>query len=226
MTAIENGIADLSDPKLKDRVAELKATRDQARLDADRAGDAIDRAGPTITPQTLRTFARTARKRMRTENGGYRRDHLHALAQRIEVDKKELRIMGSKKRASAYARRRFKRKNGWFWRAQFCTEVARHADSNLGTQARPEPARNDHARRSASGSQIIGTAQRALAPGRPASIFFEDTSQLHGAHCFSFAIIASSRPAHVIVSGEDMAFHDVEELVDRYMLVDAAHAGR
>jgi hypothetical protein len=33
---------------------------------------------------------------MRTENGGYRRDHLRALARRIEVDKKELRIMGSK----------------------------------------------------------------------------------------------------------------------------------
>jgi hypothetical protein len=94
--AIENGIADLSDPQLKDRVTELKATRDQARLDAERAEDAIDRAGPTITPQTLRTFARTARKRMRTDNGGYRRDHLRALAQRVEVDQKELRIMGSK----------------------------------------------------------------------------------------------------------------------------------
>jgi len=35
--AIENGIADLSDPMLKDRIAELKATRDQARLDAERA---------------------------------------------------------------------------------------------------------------------------------------------------------------------------------------------
>jgi len=94
--AIENGIADLSDPQLKDRVTELKATRDQARLDAERAEDAIDRAGPTIMPQTLRTFARTARKRMRTDNGGYRRDHLRALAQRVEVDQKELRIMGSK----------------------------------------------------------------------------------------------------------------------------------
>jgi hypothetical protein len=94
--AIENGVADLSDPMLKDRIAELKATRDQARLDAERAEDAIDRAGPTITPQTLKTFARTARKRMRTENGGYRRDHLRALAQRVEVDQKELRIMGSK----------------------------------------------------------------------------------------------------------------------------------
>ena len=42
---IENGAADLSDPMLKDRIAELKATRDQARLDAERAEEAIDRAG-------------------------------------------------------------------------------------------------------------------------------------------------------------------------------------
>jgi site-specific DNA recombinase len=33
---------------------------------------------------------------MRTESGGYRRDHLRALAQRVEVDSKEVRIMGSK----------------------------------------------------------------------------------------------------------------------------------
>src|SRR5271169_5296919 len=69
--AIENGVADLSDPMLKERIGELKATRDQARLDAERAEDAIDRAGPTITPQTLKTFARTARKRMRIDGGGY-----------------------------------------------------------------------------------------------------------------------------------------------------------
>jgi site-specific DNA recombinase len=94
--AIENGVTDLSDPMLKDRIGELRATRDQARLDAERAEEAIDRAGPSITAQALKTFARTARKRMRTESGGYRRDHLRALAQRIEVDQKELRIMGSK----------------------------------------------------------------------------------------------------------------------------------
>ena len=34
--------------------------------------------------------------RMRTENGRYRRDHLRALTQRVEVDAKEVRIMGSK----------------------------------------------------------------------------------------------------------------------------------
>ena len=33
---------------------------------------------------------------MRTESGGYRRDHLRALAQRVEVDAKEVRNMGSK----------------------------------------------------------------------------------------------------------------------------------
>jgi site-specific DNA recombinase len=94
--AIENGVADLSDPMLRDRIGELKATRDQARLDAERAENAIERAGPTITPEALKIFARTARKRMRTESGGYRREYLRALAQRVEVDQKELRITGSK----------------------------------------------------------------------------------------------------------------------------------
>ncbi len=94
--AIENGVADLADPMLKDRVAELKVTRDQAHADAERAEGALKRVGPSITPQALKTFARQARKRMRTAAGGYRRDYLRALAQRVEVDAQELRIMGSK----------------------------------------------------------------------------------------------------------------------------------
>src|SRR5919198_458864 len=94
--AIENGVADLSDPMLKDRVAELKAVRDQARADAERAEEASEGTGPSITPQALKRFARQARKRMRIESGGCRRDHLRALAQRVEVDAKEVRIMGSK----------------------------------------------------------------------------------------------------------------------------------
>ena len=94
--AIENGIADLSDPMLKERVTELKAISDQARADAERAEGAIERLGPSITPRALKTFATQARKRMRTDSGGYRRDYLRALAQRVEVDAKEPRIMGSK----------------------------------------------------------------------------------------------------------------------------------
>jgi site-specific DNA recombinase len=81
---------------LKDRIAELKAVRDQARVDAERAEGAIERLGPSITPHALKSFAKQASKRIRTEGGGYRRDHLRALAQRVEVDAKEVRIMGSK----------------------------------------------------------------------------------------------------------------------------------
>ncbi len=94
--AIENGVADLSDPLLKDRVVELKAVRDQSHDDADRAEAALERVGPIVTPQALGTFARHARKRMRDGIGGYRRDHLRALAQRVEVDDREVRIMGHK----------------------------------------------------------------------------------------------------------------------------------
>lgn len=33
-----------------------------------------------VTPQMVRAFAKTARQRIRLEGGGYRRDHLRALA--------------------------------------------------------------------------------------------------------------------------------------------------
>src|SRR5262249_52318417 len=63
-----------------------------APRDAERAEDAIER----LTPQALKTFARQARKRMRTESGGYRRDHLRPLPPRVAVDAQEIRIMGRK----------------------------------------------------------------------------------------------------------------------------------
>ena len=84
--AIENGVTDLSDLMLKDRITELKAIRDQARADTERAEGATDRLSPTITTQSIKVFARTARKRMRIEGGGYRCDSLRALAERVEVD--------------------------------------------------------------------------------------------------------------------------------------------
>jgi site-specific DNA recombinase len=95
--AIEGGVANLDDPELKTRIATLKATRDQARVDADRASALLDTISQkSITPQMLRNFASTARDRMRLPGGCYRRDHLRALAQRVEVDVGEVRIMGSK----------------------------------------------------------------------------------------------------------------------------------
>ena len=54
-------------------------------------------AEPAITPDSLRRFALAARRKLRNEDGTYRRDHLRALAQRVEVvDPTEIRIMGSK----------------------------------------------------------------------------------------------------------------------------------
>ncbi len=94
--AIESGVADLDDPSLRERIEELKATRDQARLDAERTKAAVENAGQIITPAQLGKFARVARRRMRGSDGGFRRDHLRALAQRVEVSDREVRIMGSK----------------------------------------------------------------------------------------------------------------------------------
>lgn len=93
--AIERGLADLDDPALKDRIAELNATRDQARVDAERASIALESAGQPITADALRRFAESARRHIRSPQG-YRRDHLRALAQRVEVADGEVRIMGSK----------------------------------------------------------------------------------------------------------------------------------
>ena len=95
--AIENGVAHLSDPALKERVEELSAIRDQARSDAERADGAIERAGPELMEEKVKAFATAARKRLRKSDGSSRRDHLRAVAQRIEVvDKTEAWIMGSR----------------------------------------------------------------------------------------------------------------------------------
>ena len=48
-----------------------------------------------VTPQMVQRFAKAARER-RINGGGYRRDHLRALAQHVEVADREVRIIGSK----------------------------------------------------------------------------------------------------------------------------------
>ena len=97
--AIEAGVADIGDPALKDRIDGLKAMRDQAKADAERAQALLENSGgKAVTPHMLHKFAETARQRIRLEGGGYRRDHLRALAQRVEVYEGEVRIVGSKSR--------------------------------------------------------------------------------------------------------------------------------
>ncbi|WP_220475380.1 hypothetical protein [Paracoccus onubensis] len=77
----------------------LKTVRDQAKADAERAQAMFQHSGKkAVTPQMLRKFASTACQRIRLKGGGYRRDYLRALAQRVEVDTGEVRIMGSRSR--------------------------------------------------------------------------------------------------------------------------------
>ncbi|WP_221415835.1 zinc ribbon domain-containing protein [Brevundimonas bullata] len=95
--AIENGLLVPDDASLKDRVAELSGIWDQARADAERIGASVDRLAPTITPDALNRFASAARRKLRDRTSGYRRDHLRALTQRVEViSKTEARIIGSR----------------------------------------------------------------------------------------------------------------------------------
>ncbi|WP_374251586.1 recombinase family protein [Xanthobacter sp.] len=95
--AIEAGLTDLDDPALKDRIDGLRALRDQAKVDSERAQAMLESStNQAITPQMVERFATTARKRMRIDGGGYRRDHLRAFAQRVEVAEREVVIKGSK----------------------------------------------------------------------------------------------------------------------------------
>src|SRR3984957_2816945 len=71
---------------LNDRISELKATRDQA-TPRRREGLRTRFNAPDRVSHLRRVQAD------RRHSGGCRRDHLHALTQRVEVDQKELRFM-------------------------------------------------------------------------------------------------------------------------------------
>lgn len=93
--AIENGVIDMNDPSLKDRISELTTLRDNARGDAQRATAHIEKVGPEITPETLRAFALAMRKKLRRNDGTFARDQIRAVAQRVEVvSKTDVRIRG------------------------------------------------------------------------------------------------------------------------------------
>src|SRR3546814_21139585 len=56
--AIENGIADVNDPDLKERIATIKATRDQAKADAERGAASPGASGRRgVAPHILAKVA-------------------------------------------------------------------------------------------------------------------------------------------------------------------------
>ncbi|MGE3363940.1 MAG: recombinase family protein [Rhizobiaceae bacterium] len=92
--AIENGLAELDDPNLKGRIAELKRIRDAARSDVERA-EARDTNGAEITPAALEQFIRLAKEGLRRDDGSFRRSHVQKIVQRAEVGTVQIVIRGS-----------------------------------------------------------------------------------------------------------------------------------
>lgn len=77
--AIEGGMIDKDDAMAKERMASLKALRDQAVADGERTQLALNSSGDQgVTPDMLKAFACKARERIRLDSGGYHRDHLRA----------------------------------------------------------------------------------------------------------------------------------------------------
>ncbi len=93
--AIEDGVADPKDENLKGRLAELRMIRDSARADVERAEGRVKASEIEITPELLGSFAVETKRRLRREDGGYRRHQIQALAERVEVGDREIRISGS-----------------------------------------------------------------------------------------------------------------------------------
>ncbi|WP_197425288.1 hypothetical protein [Caulobacter sp. CCH5-E12] len=95
--AIEAGSADPNERSLKARIIELREIRDGLVGEADRTVAAMERAGTSLTPELLKQFAQATREMLRDENGGYRRDLLKAVAQRVDVTPEGgLRVSGCK----------------------------------------------------------------------------------------------------------------------------------
>ncbi len=93
--AIENGIADFSDPTLKDRLATLKADRDQAKASLDRAFAEL-RPETRITEEKITAFASLMRENVTNGPIPFRRAYLRAVIDQVEVDDTEIRIHGRK----------------------------------------------------------------------------------------------------------------------------------
>jgi site-specific DNA recombinase len=70
--------------------------RDSAKADADRAEARAGDRSAELTPEIVKRFAGEAKRRLRTDAGDYRRHHLQALAQRIEVGEDTIRIKGTR----------------------------------------------------------------------------------------------------------------------------------
>lgn len=93
--AIENGVADCTDPTLKDRLANLKNERDRAKAARDRAMQELQ-PETRITEEKINAFAGLMRANVANGPIPFRRAYIRAVIDQVEVDDTEIRIRGRK----------------------------------------------------------------------------------------------------------------------------------
>ena len=92
-TAIESGIADLTDTTLKDRIAAVKTERDIAQTAHDRAvAEKSPRA--RITRDKIAASVEVMRRNVLTGDTPFRRAYIRSVIDQVEVDDAEIRIIG------------------------------------------------------------------------------------------------------------------------------------
>ncbi len=91
---VEEGIAEM-DGALRDRIAALRAARDGATAALERARSGA-RQTARLSPVLIEQFGHMMRKNLTTGQVPFRKAYLGSIVDRIEVDDREIRIMGRK----------------------------------------------------------------------------------------------------------------------------------
>nr|WP_319392020.1 hypothetical protein [uncultured Cohaesibacter sp.] len=94
--AIEEGLIDLNDPQLKERITKTKAYRDELGEQIELLSRQISNDDLAITPEKLEAFAKLMREKFFGENPGMQKAYLNLFIEQIMLNDNEVRITGSK----------------------------------------------------------------------------------------------------------------------------------
>ncbi len=94
--AIEEGLIDLTDPQLKERITKTKAYRDELEEQVELLSRQISDDDLAITPEKLEAFAKLMREKFFGGNPGMQKAYLTLFIEQIMLNDNEVRITGSK----------------------------------------------------------------------------------------------------------------------------------
>jgi site-specific DNA recombinase len=116
--AMEDGVAEMDDI-LKDRITVLKVERDTAQAALERARSGV-RPAVDISPIVLERFGTAMREKLTSGEVPLRKAYLGAIVDRVEVDDREVRIVGRKD----VLEQAVLANGGRAWGSQFCSQMA------------------------------------------------------------------------------------------------------